>query len=550
MNNHESVADAYVALLASRGIKHLFGNAGTDFPPIIEALARAKAEGRPHPLPLTIPHENIAVAMAHGWHMVTGKVPAVMVHVGLGTANALNGIVNAARQNVPILFTAGRTPLFEEGLPGARNNYIHWAQECFDQAGIVREFVKWDYELRHAIQLETVVDRALALAATAPRGPVYLTLPREVLAMPAAGKASTQARILAASVPQPDHGAVLAAAKLLRDARRPLIVTANAGRDAQAVSALVRLAEHGSIPVVEYRPRYLNLPHAHPLHAGWDPHPLLPKADLVLVVDCDVPWLPVQATASCPVIQVGLDPLCARYPIRGFPADIAITGDVAATLAALVAEIPGRREPWYRKPAARSIEANGAVITPALVSRALAELVDESTILVNEYPLVLEEMSLATPGSYFAHSPAGGLGWALGAAMGAKMGAPEKTVIATVGDGAYMFGNPTPAHYVARALNIPTLTVIFNNGMWAAVHRSTLSMYPDGYAARSDEPPFATLRPSPDYARVAEGSGAWAVRVTEPGQLKAALRRALDEVRGGRPAVLDVAVAPVFNRTS
>src|SRR3979411_2808094 len=105
-----------------------------------------------------------------------------MVHVSVGTANALCGVFNAARANVPILFTAGRSPLTEEGLDGARDTYIHWAQEMFDQAGMLREMVKWDYERRTGTQLETVIDRALTLATSPPEGPVYLSLPREVLA--------------------------------------------------------------------------------------------------------------------------------------------------------------------------------------------------------------------------------------------------------------------------------------------------------------------------------------------------------------------------------
>ena len=139
-----TVADAYLSLLASRGVDYLFANAGTDFAPLIEALAKAqagKSEGK-HPQPFLVPHENVAVAMAHGYYIATGRVQAVMVHVGLGTANAINGLYNAARQNVPILFTAGRTPILEGGLPGSRSHCINWAQEMFDQAGMVRELVK------------------------------------------------------------------------------------------------------------------------------------------------------------------------------------------------------------------------------------------------------------------------------------------------------------------------------------------------------------------------------------------------------------------------
>src|SRR5213079_1307347 len=199
----ETTAEAYLELLAARGVEYFFGNAGTDFAPIIEAYARRGALGQLLPRPITVPHEVPAVAMAHGYAMVTGRPQAVMVHVIVGTANALGGVINAARGNVPMLFTAGRNPITEAGFRGSRERQIHWAQESFDQGAIVREFVKWDYELRNFAQLETVVDRALAITQAEPQGPVYLTLPREVLgerhcqgarARPARGRGHGEAR--------------------------------------------------------------------------------------------------------------------------------------------------------------------------------------------------------------------------------------------------------------------------------------------------------------------------------------------------------------------
>ncbi len=177
-----SVAEAYLELLAARNIDYFFGNAGTDFAPIIEAYAKRFSQEQTLPRPIPVPHEVTAVAMAHGYTMVTGRPQVVMVHTIPGTANAISGIINAARANIPMLFTAGRTPITEGDATGARNGSIHWAQESFDQAAMVREWVKWDYELRHGADLEGVVDRALAIAESQPSGPVYLTLPREVLA--------------------------------------------------------------------------------------------------------------------------------------------------------------------------------------------------------------------------------------------------------------------------------------------------------------------------------------------------------------------------------
>ena len=166
----DSAAEAYLTVLKDRGVDYLFGNAGTDFPSIIEGLSKSLTGEGSAPTPVTVPHENLGVAMAHGFYVSTGRMAAVMVHVNVGTANAICGIMNAARENVPILMTSGRTPLTEEGYDGSRSLYIHWGQEMFDQAGVLREMVKWDYELRNTKQIETIVDRAVSVAMSEPRG--------------------------------------------------------------------------------------------------------------------------------------------------------------------------------------------------------------------------------------------------------------------------------------------------------------------------------------------------------------------------------------------
>src|SRR5262245_27915002 len=285
-----NVAAAYLALLADRGVDYLFGNAGTDFAPLIEAYAQAAQTGVAVPRPILPTHENLAVAMAHGYGMVSRRIPAVMVHGSVGTANMVCAALNAARENVAILRTAGRSPLTETGLLGSRDGYIHWAQEMYDQAGMIREIVKWDYELRNAEQLTTVVDRALAIAATEPRGPVYLSLPREVIAAPLSGlEHPSPSRFTAAAPPAPDASAIAAAARMLAQATRPLIVTANAGRDAAAFAALTQFVERFAIPVVQHRPRYLSLPSSHPMNHGFDPARLVQKADAILVLESDAP---------------------------------------------------------------------------------------------------------------------------------------------------------------------------------------------------------------------------------------------------------------------
>src|SRR5512135_3577712 len=180
----DTTGQAYLELLRARGFDYFFGNADTDFGPLVDAFAKFAAEGKDRPRPITVPHEFVAVSMAHGVTLCTGRPQVVMAHTIVGTANCAGALINAARANIPLLMTAGRTPLVEAGLLGARDLYIHWAQEAFDQAGMIREFLKWDYELRNFVQLEAVVDRALRIACADPPGIAYLTLPREILAEP------------------------------------------------------------------------------------------------------------------------------------------------------------------------------------------------------------------------------------------------------------------------------------------------------------------------------------------------------------------------------
>ena len=557
----ETTAEAYLELLAARGVEYLFANAGTDFAPLIDAYAKRLAQGQPLPRPLTVPHEVPALGMAHGYAMVTGRPQAVMVHVIVGAANALGGLINAARSNVPMLFTAGRTPITEAGMRGSRNRPIHWAQESFDQGAMVREFVKWDYELRSFAQLETVVDRALALALAEPQGPVYLTLPREVLAERQEAfeyQDASRAPRPAALVAAPE--AIAEVAQLLASARNPLLLSKAAGRDPGAPAALVRLAEALGAPVVDQFHTYLNFPQDHPLHAGFDAAPYLDEADLVVAIESDVPWFPALCAPrpETPIVQIAVDPLFSRYPIRGFAADAALAGTVRRNLLALADALPARldaarvaeraarwcaeharqREAWAA--GARRV-AGDRPIDMVWLSRCVGDLLDDRTIVVDEYDFDPTQGCLRAPGSYFASPPSGGLGWGLGAALGAKLAAPDKTVICCVGDGSYIFGAPTAAHFVARAYGIPVLFVVFNNRAWNAVKRAVRSYAPEGWTQKTGAMPLSDLEPAPDYELVCRASGGHAERVEDPAELPAALARALRAVREEkRQALLNV----------
>ena len=555
----ESTAEAYLTLLKARGVDYFFGNGGTDFATIVEAFAKLSAEGKSFPRPITVPHEFTAVSMAHGHAMISGRPQVVMVHVIVGTANGLGAVMNAARANVPMVFSAGRTPITEADILGGRNRQIHWAQESFDQGGIVREFVKWDYELRNFTQLETVVDRALTLSTAEPQGPVYLALPREVLAeRQQALEYAEPARTPQAARAAPDPAAVREAARILAGARNPLVITKASGRDTASVPHLVALAEALGAPVVDNFHTHMNFPQDHPLHVGFDNGPYLEAADAILVLESDSPWFPntKRPSPDARVIHLGVDPLYSRIPIRGFPVDVALVGTPSLALAALVdavlkekpdpsavaarrqkcaAEHKRLREAWAVRGKAA---AGGRPMDMAWVSRCLADVIDDETIVINEYDLDPTQACFRIPGSFFGPPSAAALGWGLGAAMGAKLAAPEKTVIATLGDGAYIFGAPTAAHFTSRAFDIPFLAVVFNNQAWNAVKRATSDVHPDGWAVRTKNMPLSDLAPSPAFEMVAQSCGAHAERVEDPAALPDALRRALKAVREERRQAL------------
>ena len=553
-------ADLFLQRLSDLGIDTVFANAGTDFPPIVEALSKLAARGQPLRA-IAVPHENLAVSMAYGHYLVSGRPQVIMLHVNVGTANAVCALMNAYRERIPLVVAAGRTPFTETGQVGSRSLFIHWAQEMFDQAGLVRESVKWDYEVRMPEQISAALDRAFSLVASDPRGPVYLTLPREVLAAPVRTDANNS--------PQPtlrptmaDPTALAEAAEILARAERPLIITASLGHNHAAVGALAELAERFAFPVVSHVPKSLCLPTDHPMHLGFSPTQFVPDADAILVLECDVPWIPneVAPRPDAKVIHMGIDPLFARYGIRNFPGDLAIPGDTGRALqvlAEMIATRLGSGDPLIERRRQHLAKVRAELraacdaqyervrdqqpIHPAVLSRAIDAIKDDTTILINELGVQLDHVSMRRPGTYFQQSSAGGLGWGLGAALGAKIAAPDRFVVAVVGDGSYMFGNPTPAHFISRALKLPVLFVVTNNGGWASVRNETLAMYPEGQSSAVNLMPLANLEPAPDFEKIIEASGGYGERVDHPDQLAPALERAVHAVKvEGRQALLNV----------
>ncbi len=557
-----TAGEAIFPRLQTLGVEYVFVNSGTDFPPIIEGLAKAAESDRPLPRAVVVPHEHAAMGMAHGHYLMSGRAQAVMLHTNVGLANGAIGALNAACEHVPMLLMSGRTPATEQARFGARTVPIGWGQEMRDQTALVREACKWDHELRFPEQIVSMLDRGFAIANSTPKGPVYLSLPREVLCEAIPDTAPVPP-LPAVSVAPDDH-AVATAAEWIAGARHPLVIAQRGAGGAETFAAFGAWAERHAIAVSSWWATHLAVATDHPCHIGQDPGAAMAEADVVIVLDCLAPWWPDKHLLhpDARVIHIGPDPLFSRTPTRGFRCDLAIAGETDATLARLMEAVdratPASNHHAARKSAVDRLHADNATavakltapradgrLTKARVSHVLGiALADRPSTVFSELGTMLGPLPRHDHRSWFQEPHSGGLGWSFPAAMGAKLAAPERTVVATLGDGSYMFANPTACHQVAEALGIAIIVVILNNAEWGAVRQSVKGMYPDGSAARVNAMPLTGLSPVPDFTRTAQASRAWTASVTDEAALRGALTEALHQTGAGKLALIDVQILP------
>ena len=562
---------AMLEALQEAGVAYIFANFGSDHPALLEAIAEARALGRPIPAVVTSPNEMVAMTCAHGYAQLTGRAQAVVVHVDCGT-QALGGAVhNAAKARVPVFVFAGLSPSTQEGeARGSRNEFIQWIQDVSDQRGIVRPYMKYDNELRSARNVKQIVHRSLQIAQSDPKGPVYIVGAREVM------EEETEAVAIDAAdwppiapAPLPD-AAVADLIEAVQKARRPLIVTSYLGRNPAALTELVRFCSRLGVGVLESVPSYVNYPHNDPLYQGnqWN-HPFqnraLGEADFILVVDSDVPWIPTVSKPSekAAIAIIDVDPLKQSTPLWYIKARQCYRADAATALAQLNAALDRaaideraaerRRRHYAERHRERAAELarleapGGEVITPEYLTACVRRQVGLDAVVINEgitnYPAICDHMAREKPGTMFA-SGGGSLGWTGGAAIGMKLAVPDKTFVVMTGDGSYMFSTPSTVHWMARRYRTPFLTVIFNNRGWKAPKFSALAVHPDGFASRAKDLDLS-FDPPPDYSGIAAAAGgAFARVIKRPEDVEAGvaegLRAVLDEQRC---AVLDVWLA-------
>lgn len=561
---------AFLEALLETGVEYVFANLGSDHTSIVEAYAAARRAGRKVPEIITAPHEMVAMTAAHGYAQVTGRAQAVVVHVECGTQSLAGAVHNAAKGRVPVFVFAGMSPATMEGeARGSRNEFIHWLQDVFDQRGLVRGYMRYDNEIRVGANVKQIVHRAMQFAHSEPRGPVYVTAPREVMEAEIPPVTLDRARwpaIAPAALPPEAPAAI---AKLLASARRPLVVTSYLGRNPAAVEQLVRLCHRLGVGVLESVPNHLSYPHDDALYQGgqWNEkrqNVALAEADVILVVDSDVPWIPQinRPSRDARIIHIDVDPLKQQMPLWYIGAEQMYRADAQIALSQINSALDGlkideslvreRRGHYERRHAEREEELrrlekpSGDAITPEYLTACVGRAIGPDAIVLSEgvtnFHVIANHAGRTQPGTLMT-SGGGSLGWNGGAAVGVKLARPDKFVAALTGDGTYMFSIPATVHWMAKRYKTPFLQVIFNNGGWRAPRFSAVGVHPQGLASQGDDIGIS-FEPPPDYAGIAAAAGnAHAERITRAEEVVPALERAVRAVREeGRSAVVDARV--------
>jgi acetolactate synthase-1/2/3 large subunit len=560
----EDNGEAIVAAMAEAGIEYVFFTSGSEIGFYQEAIAKAEALGRRAPKLIMVTHEHASLNAALGYSAFTGRPSVTAAHVDCGTQHYGGAVHSAWHSGLPVLITAGLPPVAYPGsMRGARESEGHlWLQQTFDQNGIVRQYMKWDHHLEFQDNPGLIVSRALQVACTEPRGPVYLSLPREVtMATVNGARFPTLDQLGIARMPAPDPEGIKELATILINATNPFILVGRSGRNPATVPALVRFAELLGIPVSQSGKRaYHCFPMTHPLYQGVAN---LSNADAILALDTDIPWLigPNQPPDDAYVAIVDVEPSKRRIPTMEFTADLRLLADALLTIEALEAAVRARISDGDRKRfAARAAQwsANSAQRRRKMADEACAVasetpvdakwlsyqigqalgdncIVFDDTIVLNQ---VHEYLNCDRPGSYF-YNPASSGGWAPGAAFGAKLAAGDTDVVAITGDGFYMFASAIHSLWSSKQYRAPYLTIVYQNRSYSTGTIRVSRSYPDGFAAKAGyhggyfDPPI-------DFAKEAEAAGAYGENVTDPAQVGPAIQRGLECIRNGRSAVISV----------
>lgn len=552
-------AEALLSALKAMGVERIYASPGSDWGPLWEALASPTAE-RDYPRYISSRHEETALAMAMGDAKATLKPVAVVLHTTVGALHGAMLLRAALHERIPLIVLAGESIGFgEQGSMAVGRQWLRLLTDTGGPARLMEPCVKWTFGLNTALILPQTIQRACQIAVAAPKGPVFVSVPLEHLVetMPAAPPP--------ASLPLPataSEDAIDRLAAALDAARNPVVITEEVGRDPAAVSALVEVAETLGAPVIEaWQPYYVNFPRDHRLAGGVafdDMEALIADADTVFLVESVLPWHPPSRIADKTVLVLGEEPLHTRLPFWGFRADVIATGEAAPSLRALQRKLKKKSAAvdWPARLAKRRaahLEAGRAagdkpIIETAWVGHALNQALPADAIVVNEtitHRLALHhQLERLGVGSFYEASY-GGLGGGIGLALGIKSAAPGRTVVLTIGDGAFHY-NPVVASFgAAQEHGLPIFVIVFNNAGYLSQKNDVVNSFPQGDAVRRGSVIGTSITPSPDYPLLARAYGGVGERVDKPADVPAALERGLAAVKRGQLALLEVVLKPI-----
>ncbi len=548
--------DAVLAAFIAAGADFVFSSPGSEWAPVWESLARRHRDGLPCPKYLDLLHETVAVGMATGYGLVTRRAQGVLLHAGPGLLQGSVAIHGALLAGVPMVVASSESTTYGDGPgpdPGGQ-----WYRNLSVVGGphtIAAPFTKWANQAASVHTLPTMVTRAAELACRAPSGPVYLNIPLEVLLEPWPERPVKPVAAAGTTVSPAEE--ITAVLDLIGAAVNPVIVTETAGREPGGMAALVEFAEALAIPVVEPTSAVCaNFPRDHQLHAGGDLEPWMDTADLIILVSCRAPFYPPSRTpARAKIVVIDDVPQRPHIAYQVLRADAYLEGGVATTLRALarnagVPTRPPRVEAHHAETeAVRAAEQKAAAaggIDPVLVAATLRDvLAGDDAIVVDETithsRVVQRHLRCTAPDSYFYVQ--GGLGQGIGVALGVKLAAPHRSVVLTIGDGAFLYNPVIPSLQAARDNGLPLLVVVFNNREYRSMKLNHLRFYPRGAAVDTGEFLGSGLSAQPELAAFTEPFGMHGETVERATELAAALDRALKSVRAGTTAIVNVRVS-------
>jgi len=565
MKNYMDGGEAILEAFRKLKIDYIMSSPGSEWSPVWEALVRQKLGNRAGPTYMDSQHETLAVNMATGYTLITGRPQAVLVHAGVGLLQAGLGVHGALQAEVPMIVLSGESQTLGE------NPDLDIEQQWYGGLSVggieryVENITKWARQVTSPYTLYETVIRAGEMAQRTPKGPIYLNVALEHMlhdwTPPAHEREVPLAPRVAAHASEIEK-----VADLLLAAKNPVVVAEQSGRDPAAFAALIELADLLALPVTWSRgANVCNFPTNHPLYLGVANYKHLADADLVLLVGGRVPWYPPHARPTKgKIVAINDNQFKGHMIYQQLHADLYLEGDIAASLQGLAQAaraakpnadaIKKRREKWQgehdaftaglKAERAKAANGSGKAIDPPTLIGTLADTMPADTVYVDETilhgPALRQHLPFTTPQSFFRGF--GGLGQGIGTALGVKLAARQRPVALLVGDGGFMYNPVIQALGASKQHGLPILIVVFNNNGYQAMQKGHVHHYPDG-ASETAKMHLGSRLEGPDYAALGSHFGQHGERVEEPAKLKAALQTALQKVQGGSTAILNVVLS-------